>query len=129
MQSAGWWIGVWLGRHLGIADVSNTLELWKRSADMFVPYCYWRGGARRGATAAAAAVGPGGGGGRGGSPAEGPRGAGGGDRLGSGHPQKTIQSPDRLYKAPPDYTKPQKHYTKTKNIRRRPKILDKTLKY
>ena len=32
-----------------------------------------------------------------------------GDRLGSGHPQKTTQSPDRLDKAPTDYTKPQKH--------------------
>ena len=42
-----------------------------------------------------------------------------GDRLGSGHPQKTTQSPDRLNKAP-------KHYTKTQNIIQRPKILDKT---
>ena len=38
----------------------------------------------------------------GGAPAEWPggRGGGGGDRLGSGNPQKTIQNPDRLYKAP-----------------------------
>ena len=69
----------------------------------------WGGDARRGATAAAA-VGPGGE--EGGAPAEGP----GGDRLGWGHfkrlykaptdytkPQKIIQSP--LYKAPKDYTK------------------------
>ena len=34
----------------------------------------------------------------------------GGYRLGSGHPQKIIQSPDGLNKAP-------KHYTKTQNIR------------
>ena len=60
-------------------------------------------------------------------------GPGGGDRLGWGHirilyktptdytkPQQTIQSPDklykapeRLYKAPTDYTKPQANYTKT----------------
>ena len=33
---------------------------------------------------------------------------------------------NRLYKAPTDYTKPQKHYTKPLNIRQRPKTLDKT---
>ena len=32
-----------------------------------------------------------------------------GGRLGSGHPQKTIQGPNRLYKAQKHYTKPQKH--------------------
>ena len=42
-------------------------------------------------------------------PAEGPGGERG-DRLGSGHPQNTIQRPDRLYKA-------SKHYTKTQNMR------------
>ena len=52
-----------------------------------------------------------------------------GDRLGSGHPQKTIQSPDGLNKAP-------KHYTKTQKIRQNllknmqnPKILDKNQKH
>ena len=64
-------------------------------------------------------------------------GRGGGDRLGSGHPQKTIQSPRRLYKASTDNTKPRQtlqsprktiespdrlykaptNYTKPKNIR------------
>ena len=38
-------------------------------------------------------------------PAEGPGGEGG-DRLGSAPPQKSTQSPDRLYKAPKQYTKP-----------------------
>ena len=66
----------------------------------------------------------------------------GGDRLGSGHPQKTIQSPNRLNKAPKtlckaptdntkppkDHTKPPKDYTKTQNIRQRPTILDKNQK-
>ena len=44
----------------------------------------------------------------------------GGDGLGSGHTQKSIQSPDGLNKNPTDYTKPQ-------NIRQRPKTLYKTL--
>ena len=58
-----------------------------------------------------------------GAPAEGPGGGRkGGDRLGSGHPQKTIQSPNRQYKAQTDNTKPL-------NIRHRPNILDKILKY
>ena len=70
-------------------------------------------------------------------------------RLGSGHPQKTIQSPDGLNKAPTDNTKPQqtiqspnRQYkaptdnTKPRNIRQNPKktiqrheMLDKTIKY
>ena len=52
-----------------------------------------------------------------GPPAEGPRG-GGPPAEGPAEapkdftkPQQTIQSPDRLYKAPTDYTKPPKHYT------------------
>ena len=44
-------------------------------------------------------------------------------------PQRTIQSPDRLYKASKDYTKLTKDYTKTTNIRQHPKILDTDLKY
>ena len=47
-------------------------------------------------------------------------------------PQQTIQSPDRLYKAPTYYTKPpkdyrnlQKDYIKLLNIKQNPKILDK----
>ena len=68
---------------------------------------------------------------------------------GGGKPQKTLQSPDRLYKAQTDYTKPPKHYTKPRqtiqspnrqykaptdntkpqNIRQRPNILNKTLQY
>ena len=54
--------------------------------------------------------------------AEGP-GWGGGDGLGSGHPQKSMQSPDGLYKHPTDYTKtrqtiqnPQKNCTKPQNV-------------
>ena len=52
-----------------------------------------------------------------------------GGYTGVGTPQKTTQSPDRPYNAPTDYTKPQKHYTKTKNIRQNPKILDMNLNY
>ena len=48
------------------------------------------------------------------APREAPR---GGDRLGSGHPQKIIESPHRIYKAP-------KHYTKTHHIRQRPQIFN-----
>jgi len=43
----------------------------------------------------------------------------GGDRLGSGHPQKTTQSPIRLYKAP-------KRLYKHMNIRQNPKHYTKT---
>ena len=46
----------------------------------------------------------------------------GGGRLGSGHPQKTLQSPDRLYKAPGTLFK---HI----NIRQNPKLLDTYRKY
>ena len=70
---------------------------------------YMAGGARRGATAAA--VGPGGEGG------EAPK-----DFT---KPRQTIQSPDKPYKAPTDYTKPPKDYRKSKNIKQNPKILDK----
>ena len=51
----------------------------------------------------------------GGTPAEGPEGEAGGGRLGSGHPQKTIQSLDKLYKDQTDTIQ-------------RPKELDKTFK-
>ena len=56
------------------------------------------------------------------------------------HHEDIIQSPDRLYKAPIDYTKPQKYYTKpdklykapgrpyTNPIRQRPEILNEDLK-
>ena len=44
-----------------------------------------------------------------------------GHRARGGKPQKIIQSPDRLYKAPTDYRKPRQTI-------QRPKILDKTLK-
>ena len=54
-------------------------------------------------------------------------------------PQKPIQSPDRLYKAPTEYTKlqntiqrpeiPCKSSAKPKDIRQRPNILDKDPKY
>ena len=40
------------------------------------------------------------------------------------------QSPDRLYKAPTDYTKLQKDFTKPEKTISRPKILgNKTIKY
>ena len=55
----------------------------------------------------------------GGAPAEGP---------GGGKPQKTIQSPDRLYKAPKRLYNPTDN-TKTQNIRQNPKTLNKDLKY
>ena len=56
------------------------------------------------------------------------RGAGGGDRLGWGHPQKIIQSPDRLYKAPTDYTKNRKTIQSPEKTIQRHKILDRTNK-
>ena len=46
----------------------------------------------------------------------------GGDTLGWGHPQKTIQSPDSLYKAP-------KHYTSPKTLYKAPETLYKDPKY
>ena len=57
--------------------------------------------------APAAAVGPGGEGGR------------------EGKPRQTIQSPNRLYKATTDYTKPPKDYRNLQNIRQKLKILNK----
>ena len=66
------------------------------------------------------------GGGRGGGRP--PRGLGVG-RLGSGHPQKSIQSPDGLYKAPKRLYKDIQDYTKTQNIRQNLKVLNKYPKY
>ena len=73
-----------------------------------------------------AAVGPGGG--AGGRPPRGLGGRGGG-RLGSGHPQTIIQSPDGLYKAPKQYTKPQKRSTKPRQTIESPKDFTKPNKY
>ena len=55
-----------------------------------------------------------------------PRGLGG-DRLGSGHIRQTIQSPDRLYKAPEYQTKPKKHYTKTQKTMQGPRNITQIL--
>ena len=56
------------------------------------------------------------------------RGARGGEGAG-GKPQKIIQSPDRLYEAPTDYTKPRQTIQSHKKTIQRHKILDETLKY
>ena len=68
-------------------------------------------------------------------PAEGPPPPPPGPGVRGGKLQKTLQSPDRLYKAPKrlykaptDYTKPRKD-TKPRNIRQNPKVLDKDLTY
>ena len=73
-----------------------------------------------------------------GAPAEGPRGG----YTGVGTPQKTIQSSDRLYKAPTDYTKPRQtiqspnrlykaptDYTKPQQTIETFEILDNALQY
>ena len=57
-----------------------------------------------------------------------PKGGRGGDRLGSGHPQKIVQSPDGLNKAPTDYTKPQQTIQRPEKIIQRPNILYETSK-
>ena len=44
-------------------------------------------------------------------------------------PQQTIHSPDRLYKAQTDYTKPPKDHTKPRKTIQRPIILNRTLTY
>ena len=49
-----------------------------------------------------------------------PGGGRGGERLGSGHPQKIMQSPNRLYKAPTVYTRPPKDYTQSPKDYKRP---------
>ena len=54
-----------------------------------------------------------------GPPAEGPGRERGEKRPPRGpgeKPQKTLQSPNRLYKAPTDYTKPRKEHTNTVGI-------------
>ena len=47
--------------------------------------------------------------------------------TGVGTSEKTIQSPDRLYKDPTDHTKTQKHYTKPLNIRQNLKSIRQNL--
>ena len=92
---------------------------------MYIYFCTARRGAPWGG--GRPPRGPGGGAARRG--AWGGKGGEGGDRLESGHPQKTIQSPDKLNKAP-------KHYTNTHDIRQHleqnmqnPKILNSNPKY
>ena len=72
-----------------------------------------------------------------GPPAEGPGGEGGAARRGArgrpprgpgGEPHKTLQSPNRLYKAPTDNTKPQQTIQIPK-IKQRPNISNKTLQH
>ena len=66
----------------------------------------------------------------------GPRGGGGGspNRLYKAptdytKPQQLIQSPNRQYKAAKHYTKLQKSIQRHQDIRQNPKILDKDIKY
>ena len=53
----------------------------------------------------------------------------GGDYLGSGHPQKNIQSPDRLNKAPTDYTKSKQTKPSPKKTIQSLGILDKDMQH
>ena len=53
----------------------------------------------------------------------------GGNELGSGHPQKTIQSPDRQYEAPKHYTKPQKTIQSPNTLYKDPKHYTKPSTY
>ena len=52
-----------------------------------------------------------------------------GGRGRGGKPRQTIQSPNRQYKAPTDYTKPRQTTQSIKEIIQRPRILNKTQTY